>query len=160
MPDGKRFDPERHATLGDWRRATRNGKDYARCLVQPAKKSEQQGKTEFVFFPEGDGITDGFTAVERMLRFREEMFGEEPDDSPLFRFAGGAYYEVRHARTLIKESGRLIDIDPSELGAQSARIGGATDLMVTDCGPALLQVNGRWVSTLGITPAAALPHHH
>ena len=144
MPDGPVFETARHATLGDVC-FHEHPSTHASLLVQPAKKSEQQGKTEYVFFPKGDGITDAYTALKRMLAMRVEAFGDEDEDEPLFCFNDGKHFQVRHVRALFKASGDMIDVDSSQLGAQSARIGGATDLMVTDCSPVMLQVSGRWV---------------
>ena len=144
VPDGVSFDASRHSTLGDLEFHD-TPRQYAQCTVQPAKKSEQQGKTEQVFLPKGNGITDAYSALRKMLRERKRTFGDEPSDAPLFRFENGQHYQVRHVRTLFKESGKIIGVDAAELGAQSARIGGATDLMVTDCSPAVLQISGRWV---------------
>jgi hypothetical protein len=148
MPDCANFEVERHSTLGDLEFHS-TPSPHASLLVLPAKKSEQQGKTEYVFFPEGDGITDAYTALKRMIACRQRIFGDESSDAPLFCFEDGSFYQVRHVRALFKESGKLIDVDPGELGAQSARAGGATDLMAVNCSPAMLQISGRWVR-LGI----------
>lgn len=93
-------------------------------------------------------MTDAYTALRHMLRWRVETFGDEPDETPLFCFDDEKHYQVRHARALFKSSGEAIGVDMNELGAQSARIGGATDLMVTNCSPVMLQVAGRWDSDL------------
>jgi hypothetical protein len=144
MPDGPQFETARHATIGDVS-FHEHPSPHASFLVQPAKKSEQQGKTEYVFLPKGDGVTDAYTALRGMLKWRVEAFGEEDEDAPLFCFDDGKHFQVRHVRALFKASGDMIGVDSSQLGAQSARIGGATDLMVTNCSPVMLQVSGRWV---------------
>jgi hypothetical protein len=151
LPDGAHFEADRHATLGDVEFID-HPEPHASMLVQPAKKSEQQGKTEYVFFPKGDGVTDAYTALKHMLRWRVETFGDEPDETPLFCFDDEKHYQVRHARALFKSSGEAIGVDMNELGAQSARIGGATDLMVTNCSPVMLQVAGRWVRAAKSNP--------
>ena len=72
LPEGSRFQDDRHATLGDVTHEveTRTGRRYICVLVQPAKKSEQHGTSEYVFLPEGDGITDAYTWVRAMLDMR------------------------------------------------------------------------------------------
>ena len=112
--------------------------------MQPAKKSEQQGKTEYVYFPEGDGVTDAYTAIRRMLDERWRLRGDEHGQAPLFIQSDGQGWTVREAAALFKLSGRAIGIDESDLGAHCGRIGGATDLFASDCPAALLQVSGRW----------------
>ena len=88
-----------------------------------------------------------------MLAARFEAFGEEPGTAPLFKWASGKEATIGHARKLFKVSGGMIGLDKGELGAQSGRIGGATDLFSADATPALLQINGRWVR-------AATAHQH
>ena len=140
----KNFDKARHATLDDLKFFA-EPRPHLRMTVQPAKKSEQQGKSEYVYLPEGDGVTDAYTAIIEMLKAREVKWGDEPGDTPLFVFDSGAHYKVAHARALFKMSGKAIGIDPNELGAQSARIGGATDSFNAKGTPAELQIMGRWV---------------
>ena len=148
LPDGQAaFDVERHATLGDIKFECEGGRRYLDWTVLPAKKSEQQGKDEHLYLPEGDGVTDAYTAVTEMLHLRQQLFGAEPASAPLFIFPSKNPYKVQHARALFKASGALIDIPTEDLGAQSGRIGGATDLFVADTSPAVLQVAGRWVRT-------------
>ena len=137
------FAPARHATLGDITFFDRPS-PHLRWRVQPAKKSEQMGKTEYVYCPKGDGIADAYTAIKTMLEQRQRMWGKEQDVAPLFVDGSRNSWTVGQARALFKRSGEIIGIDPAELGAQSGRIGGATDLYATDAPAALLQIQGRW----------------
>ena len=150
------FLPARHATLADltWYDAPR---PHVRMLVQPAKKSEQQGKTEFIYLPQGDGVTDAYSALANMLHARRAKWGAEQDDAPLFVFDTGAVYKVAHARGLFKKSGAAIGIAEGELGAQSGRIGGATDSFNAKGTPAELQISGRWVRARLPAPLSLLP---
>ena len=141
------WDPERHATVGDLRWETRPAPHLA-WKVQPAKKSEQQGKTEWVYLPEGDGVTDAYSAIARMLEARERAKGRGGgrlgDGEPLFAHTDGSAWVVNDARTLFKRSASAIGVDPTFLGAHSGRVGGATDLFASDCPAALMQIQGRW----------------
>ena len=149
----KALDVTRNSTLQDAQLFTHEQARYIRLTVLPAKKNEQQGKTEFVYLPEGNGVTDAYSAIRAMLAARFEAFGEEPGTAPLFKWASGKEATIGHARKLFKVSGGMIGLDKGELGAQSGRIGGATDLFSADATPALLQINGRWVR-------AATAHQH
>ena len=64
--------------------------------------------------------------------------------APLFVHTNGEAWTVPQTRGLFKASGAAIGIDTKHLGAQSGRIGGATDLFSVDASPAMLQICGRW----------------
>lgn len=163
VPDDGKFDPTRHATLDDIE-FVEYPRKHIKWLVQPAKKSEQQGKTEYVFLPEGDGVSDAYTAFVAMLEARQAKRGQEPGDAPLFVFSHGGPWRVRHVRSLFQQSAAVLGITHGGLGAQSGRIGGATDLWATNCSPAVLQVNGRWARAERPNPGPSyltdLPTYH
>ena len=150
LPDTT-FDPELHSTLGDLiflekpGRGVKPTRRYARLTVLPAKKSERQGKTEHVYFPQGNGVVDAYTALWNMVCERKARFGDEPDNTPLFLLPQQTSYQTRHACALFKASGEKIGIEVAWLGAHSGRIGGATDHFSADTPAALLQNVGRWV---------------
>ena len=150
------FDTSRHATLDDITFEDYPTKHIS-WLVQPAKKSEQQGKTEYVFLPEGDGITDAYTAIKRMLHARRKANGVEEGTAPLFAAWNGAPYTSTQARALFKASAEAIGLDPAQLGTHSGRIGGATDLMAGGSTPSILQISGRWVRLKARTVCLATP---
>ena len=53
-------------------------------------------------------------------------------------------------RTTVRELARALGINPKQVGAQSTRIGGATDLAGTgQASQLLLQAKGRWSSEIG-----------
>ena len=108
-------------------------------------KGEQQAKDEHVFLPEGDGVTDAYSALAAMIACRRRVQPGVPDSAPLFVLPGGAAYRVRHAYALFRLSGQRLGIPWEQLGAQSGRIGGATDLFASGASPAVMQVAGRWV---------------
>ena len=168
LPDAS-FDPELNSTMGDLvflekpSRGSGPPRRYARLTVLPAKKSERQGKTEHVYFPQGDGVVDAYTALWNMVCERKARFGDEPDNAPLFLLPQQTPYQTRHACALFKSSGERIGIEVKWLGAHSGRIGGATDHFSADTPAALLQNVGRWVRaprTPTHIPPLSLFHHH
>ena len=139
------FDTERHACVRDVERMQQPRK-HLRWKVQPAKKAEQgYGKSEFVLLPEGDGVTDAYTSICRMLDLRERL-NKGPLDprAPLFVGEGGKAVTKGELGSLFKQAALAIGIDPSDMDTHSGRIGGATDLFSTDCPGVLLQMSGRW----------------
>ena len=53
-------------------------------------------------------------------------------------------------RAVVRKYAKLAGYNPKEFGAQSARIGGATDLAATGkASQLLLQAKGRWSSDIG-----------
>ena len=150
------FEMLRHATLEDitFEEAPER---HISWLVQPAKKSEQQGKTEYVFLPEGDGITDAYTAIKKMLKARQKAFGQELPTEPLFITGDdNRPFTSTMTRGLFKASAKAIGIDEDLLGSHAGRIGGATDMMAGGGTPAMLQISGRWVRATRHHPT---PHH-
>ena len=144
MPEkASQFNPSRHSVVSDLEHFGGLEGPFYRLLVQPAKKAEQGGKTEFVYFPKGDGVTDAYTALEAMKGERQRA-GTWERDEPLWRQRGGGSWTVEHARRLFKLSGEAIGINPTELGAHSGRIGGATDLFAEGADGVMLQIQGRW----------------
>ena len=65
-------------------------------------------------------------------------------DAPLITHADGRAWTVKEMRTLMRNSGAAIGLEPGELGAHSARIGGATDLFASGCPSGVIQILGRW----------------
>ena len=137
------FKKDRHSVVGDLAHFGGEKGPYWRMLVQPAKKAEQGGKTEFVYFPKGDGVTDAYTAIEKLGEERQRA-GTWGENEPLFRHANGESWTVEQVRQLFKMSGQAIGVNPQELGAHSGRIGGATDLFAENADGVMLQIQGRW----------------
>ena len=155
---GADFLPERHAdfkpkwypTVGDWTIREVNGRTFAQGLVRPAKRGEEQPKCELFHMPKGDGVVDGFSSIERHLAARVAANGGHPlhPDAPLITHANGRSWTVKEMRTLIRDAGARIGLDPKELGAHSARIGGATDHFASGCPSGVIQILGRWCAQL------------
>ena len=149
------FDPERHSTTADLEHYDLPEPHY-KLTVLPAKKSEQQAKTEIVLLPKGDGITDAYSALKRMLG--DTRIGAAGSTAPLFTHADGLAWTIGEARAMFKRCGKVIGIKESELGAQSGRIGGATDMFAQGATPAMLQMSGRWDSVRRSSNPS--PHTH
>ena len=137
------FDTEVHSTTADVEHFDAPQPHY-KLTVLPAKKSEQQAKSEIVLLPKGDGVTDAYTALAHIIGKRG--IGEKGSDEPLFVHDDGEPWLIGEVRALFKRSGAAIGIKQSELGAQSGRIGGATDMFAQGATPAMLQMSGRWDS--------------
>ena len=137
------FDTEVHSTTADVEHFDAPQPHY-KLTVLPAKKSEQQAKSEIVLLPKGDGVTDAYTALAHIIGKRG--IGERGSDEPLFVHDDGEPWLIGEVRALFKRSGAAIGIKQSELGAQSGRIGGATDMFAQGATPAMLQMSGRWDS--------------
>ena len=142
------FKVERHACVNDVEEVL-DPEPHRRWWVQPAKKSEQHGKTECLLLPEGDGVSDAYTSIRRMLRARRaaarakglELRGDEP------LFVAPATFGVATTHLLaaiFKAAAQATARDPKLFGSHSGRIGGCTDLFATDCPGVLLQMQGRW----------------
>ena len=78
------------------------------------------------------------------MRSTDESVGPE---APLFTAAQGKPMTTPRFRAQTKRLAALDGHDPKEFGAQSSRIGGATD--VAPGGEMLLQAKGRWASDIG-----------
>ena len=145
-PTKAAFRPALYPTVGDWQKREVDGRVFGQGLVRPAKRGEQQPKCEIFHMPKGDGIVDAYSSIERHLAARLEASGQvalDPD-APLIVHADGSAWTVKEMRTLMRNSGAAIGIDPKELGAHSARIGGATDHFASGCPSGVIQILGRW----------------
>ena len=149
------FDETRHSLMRDIEHFDEPSPHF-RLTVLPAKKGEQQGKTEFVYFPQGDGITDAYSAIRAMLAGKTE--GERQPGEPLWTHADGAPWTIPQARGLFKASGKLLGIKEKFLGAQSGRVGGATDYFAEGSDPVSLQMMGRWDSVSPNRTRTPAPH--
>jgi len=136
-------------TVGDFRHLESGGAPYATILVRPAKKGGNKPKCELVHFPEGDGISDAYSSIRRHLAAREAAAGKPlSPDEPLFVHANGQPWLIREMRSLLRAAATLVGLAASEVGAHSARIGGATDLFSQGCPAAVIQILGRWDSDI------------
>ena len=145
-PTKAAFRPALYPTVGDWQLRNVDGRTFGQGLVRPAKKGEQQPKCEIFHMPKGDGIVDAYSSIERHLAARIAAAGGKAldPDAPLIVHADGSAWTVKEMRTLMRNAGAAIGIEPKELGAHSARIGGATDHFSSGCPSGVIQILGRW----------------
>jgi hypothetical protein len=144
------FDPERHAMVRDLEHFMEPTPHY-RLTVLPAKKSEQQGKTEYVYLPKGDGVTDAYSALEAMLRCRgigkEDM--RHSEEALFMHEDGESKWTCRQFRAHMAKAGLAVGITSVKMTCHSGRIGGATDAFASGCDPIMMQMQGRWDSVRG-----------
>ena len=69
-------------------------------------------------------------------------------DGPLFSFPDGVSLRVHHVRDEVKRLESAVGNDPSNYGAHSLRIGGATAALAAGVSPALIRLMGRWSSDI------------
>lgn len=140
------FKVDRHACVGDVTELD-EPRPHLKWMVEPAKKRERRGKTEMLLLPKGDGVTDAYTSIKRMLDERRKLAkakGRElGDDEPLFWTPTMGVAQVSHLYSIFKSAAECVGVK-GKVSAQSGRIGGASDLFATNCSPALLEMMGRW----------------
>jgi hypothetical protein len=130
---------------------SRSGKRYAVLMLRPLKKKagQLQEKVPQIIaeFQEGQGAC----AYADLRRLAEaDIWGPNQDDIPLFRTKPDRAMSTGTYRATVRELAKALGIDPKLVGAQSTRIGGATDLAGTgSASQLLLQAKGRWSSEIG-----------
>ena len=146
------FRSERHACIGDVEEVSAP-EPHLRWWVQPAKKSEQGSKSECLLLPKGDGVSDAYTSILRMIRARKAAKatsgGVLQDHEPLFLAPSTMGVATKHhLNSLFKQAAKVLGMDPALFSSHSGRIGGTTDLFATDCPGVLLQMQGRWCAPM------------
>ena len=85
-----------------------------------------------VDLPKGDGITDGFSSILRMLRERRAALSVGvdtiPPDEPLFAHEDGSAWTVGEVRDAVKASAKMLGLDPDDFAERSLNIGGKTEM--------------------------------
>ena len=144
------FDPSAHLCVRDVEYFDEHGR-YLILTILPAKQPPGQPKDEPVLYPSGDGVVDFYSACARMLDDRRlrSPGGVLDPLAPLFLkpSTGRAFFTTK-LRALYRGVARAIGLDPSDLGAHSGRIGGATDLFASGTPPVAIQIAGRWDSDI------------
>ena len=125
---------------------------YAILWVRPMKKRAGQAQPKIPqLIGECDGA-GGASAYSALARLADAPFwqGCDPATTPLFRSKPTRAITTSYFRALVRKLTKQIGFDPKQFGAQSARIGGATDLAATGkASQLLLQAKGRWSSDIG-----------
>ena len=113
-------------------------------MMRPCKKLRYYGaKTVPVVLRDGS-VLKPVTELARMM-LTDFVPVSEHAATPLFR-AGTAAVTTTMMRGLVKAVVVAVGGNPSEYGAHSLRIGGATALLAAGIQPASIQVMGRWDS--------------
>lgn len=151
------FHPELSVTRADLQfRKTSNNVRYAILWLRPLKKQGHAAQTkvpQFIQQHDGSG-SDVYAALERLVRL-DPVKVQDRNCTPLFRDVSKSgqrrHFTTTSMRSLIRQ--RMKDLGfrhPRQWGAQSCRIGGATDLASTGkASQLLLQAKGRWSSDIG-----------
>jgi hypothetical protein len=133
-----------------FRRACGKGKGrrYAVLWLRPLKKRRGQAQPKLPQFIVEQAEPEEWEPYAALRRLAEtvDAEGASPED-PLFTAAQGKPMTTPRFRAQVKRLAALDGQDPKEFGAQSARVGGATD--VAPGGEMLLQAKGRWASDIG-----------
>ena len=144
LQPGQSWDAVYCLTRADVRFRVVAGRHEAVLMMRPCKKLRYYGaKTVPVVLRDGS-VLKPVTELARMMTSDPVSEGERAA-TPLFR-AGTAAVTTTMMRGLVKAVVAAMGRDPSEYGAHSLRIGGATALLAAGIQPASIQVMGRWDS--------------
>lgn len=118
------------------------------------KEGDKEPKVPQYISRNDGGGSDEYAAQRRLTEcdpVEEEMAPCTPLFRDLSRSGRGRHFTVAATRDMIRERMAGIGHDvPSDWGAHSCHIGGATDLVTTGkASPLLLQAKGRWASDIG-----------
>ena len=128
----------------------RRGKRYAVLMLRPLKKRAGVLQPKVPQFIAEFNGGEGACAYAALRRLAEADIWQHGGETYLFRTAPNKAFSTGTYRTAVRDLARAIGINPAEVGAQSTRIGGATDLAGTgSASQLLLQAKGRWSSEIG-----------
>ena len=120
----------------------------ATLWLRPLKKRGVAAAAKVpIVFAEGDGGgSDTYAALRRLVR-HDPVAANRAAVTPLFRNGSGRGLSCDAFRKLVKRVAAALGYKEKHFGAQSPRIGGATD--IGEGSPLLLQAKGRWAGDLG-----------
>ena len=125
---------------------------YAVLWIRPMKKRAGQAQPkipQLIGECDGAGGASAYAALERLVN-APFWQGCNTATTPLFRSKPSKAITTGYFRALVRKLVKQIGLEPKMFGAQSARIGGATDLAATGkASQLLLQAKGRWSSDIG-----------
>ena len=128
-----------------------SGKRYAILILRPLKKRCGQAQPKIPqLIAEFEGGKDAcaYAALRRLAE--ADIWREAQAETPLFRSHTGKAMTTGYYRATVRELAAALGINPRLVGAQSTRIGGATDLAGSGrASQLLLQAKGRWSSDIG-----------
>ena len=92
----------------------------------------------------------GACAYAALRRLADADIWQAGGATPLFRSTPTRPMSTGAYRAVVRELARALGHEPKHFGAQSTRIGGASDLAATgQASQLLLQAKGRWASDIG-----------
>ena len=134
--------------VGDLQFSVARGRRLATLWIRPLKKKrgQQQPKLpQYIAEQEDEGDWQPYAALQRL----HEVRASTGLHAPLFPSSGSTGISTAQFRALMKRYATLLDCDPKEFGAHSARIGGAIDVTANgECSELLLEAKGRWGSDI------------
>ena len=144
-----RLDPGRDMTRADVVSVT---SERLVVMMRPCKNMRHlRGKTVPLIIGAGGEYVDAVAEMENLLRV-DPVPPHEAANTPLFRVgrASDARQPLRieHVRDWVKTLMVSIGEDPSQFGAHSLRIGGATALFAAGAEPHIIRTMGRWSSDI------------
>lgn len=150
------FDPRFSATRADLQfRSTSKGVRYAVVWLRPLKKKgSSKEKVPQIIEEHDGGGSDVYAALKRLVCL-DPVADKDKASTPLFRDISKrgkrAHFTTSSMRKLVRlRMKQLGYAKPNQWGAESCRIGGATDLASTGrASQLLLQAKGRWSSDIG-----------
>ena len=125
---------------------------YAILWIRPLKKRAGQAQPKVPQLIGECTSAGGASAYAALKRLADAPFwqGVDPAQTPLFRSKPTRAVTTGYLRALVRKYAKVLGFEPKHFGAQSARIGGATDLAATGkASQLLLQAKGRWSSDIG-----------
>ena len=115
-------------------------------MMRPCKNMQHlTGKTVPLIIGAGGTLIDAVSEMANLQRVDPVSAAEAPL-TPMFRQEGGAALTTRRVREWTAALMASINLDPSQFGAHSYRIGGATALFAAGADPTIIRTMGRWSS--------------
>ena len=136
------FDPSRHPTRED----VIVTQERLVWMMWPCKNMKHSGgKTVPLIIGAGGEFVDAVAEMNNLKRVDPVALGAE-SSTPLFRKPNGRPFKVEEIRDWVEKLMRAVGEEPSQFGAHSIRIGGATALFQAGADPCVIRTMGRWSS--------------
>ena len=115
-------------------------------MTEPSKKRRHTGgKTVPLVVGAGGKYIDAVAEMQQLLSVDPTPAGMEAI-TPMFKGRNGEALQIGELRDVIKKLMGVLGHDPSQFGAHSLRIGGATALFAAGADPIVIRTMGRWSS--------------
>ena len=120
--------------------------DRVVAMIRPAKNMRYtKGKTVPIVVGAGGTYIDAHAELMELLRL-DPVAAAAAEGTPMFRKSDGSAFSVAELRDIVKALMSAVGEDPSEFGAHSLRIGGASALFAAGAEPIHIKTMGRWSS--------------